>query len=113
LVILAASALAPIPTSFGASTAPRWRDAGAARLLQMLVLALCTIGFVLPLLSVLVDGLGSGMGALLARPSFWWAAASSLVIGVSSALLTLALALALALGRGATGSGLLRTLLGM
>ncbi|MHA6690831.1 ABC transporter permease family protein [Devosia sp. A449] len=113
LVILAASALAPIPASFGASAAPRWRDAGPARLLQWLVLALCTIGFVLPLVSVLVDGLGSGFGALLGRPVFWWAAASSLVIGASSALLTLMLALTLALGRGATGSGFLRTVLGM
>src|SRR5690606_5832168 len=113
LVILAASALAPIPTSFGASTAPRWRDRGLARLLQMLVLMLCTIGFVLPLLSVLIDGLGAGIGRVVAQPAFWWATTSSLVIGTASALLTLLLALALALGRGATGNGLLRTLLGM
>lgn len=113
LVILAASALAPIPTSFGASTPPSWRDAGPARLLAWLVLGLCIVGFVLPLAAVLVDGLGQSLLPLLGRPSFWWATASSLVIGISSALLTLALALALALGRGATGSGPLRTLLGM
>jgi thiamine transport system permease protein len=113
VVILAASALAPIPTSLGASTSPRWRDSRGAALLQTLVLALCTIGFALPLLSVLVDGLGGGIGNLLSRPAFWWAASSSLAIGTASALLTLILALTLAMGRGATASGPLRTLLGM
>ena len=113
LVILAASALAPIPTSFGASTAPRWRDRGPARALQALILFICTIGFLLPLISVLVDGIGAGMGRLVAQPAFWRATLSSLVIGATSALLTLGLALLLALGRGATGSGILRTLLGM
>jgi thiamine transport system permease protein len=113
LVILAASALAPIPTSFGTSTPPRWRDRGAARLLQGLVLLICTVGFLLPLLSVLIDGIGAGMVRVAAQPAFWWATGSSLVIGSTSALLTLLLALLLALGRGATGSGVLRTLLGM
>jgi thiamine transport system permease protein len=113
LVILGASALAPIPTSFGASTPPRWRDRGPARLLQVAVLLLCTVGFLLPLVSVLVDGMGAGVVRIVARPAFWWATASSLVIGATSALLTLALALLLALGRGATGSGFLRTMLGM
>ena len=113
LVILAASALAPVPTHFGHSTAPRWRDRGLARLLQALVLLLSTIGFLLPLIAVLVDGVGAGLARVMAQPAFWWAAVSSLVIGTTSALLTLALALALALGRGATGSGALRTLLGL
>lgn len=113
VVILAASALAPIPTSFGASTPTSWHDGGLARPLQIGVLALCTIGFLLPLVSVLVDGLSSGIGAVLAQPAFWWATLTSLIIGSSSAILTLALALALALGRGATGSGPLRTLLGL
>ena len=113
LVILAASALAPISASFGTSTPPRWRDAGLARVIQIMVLALCLIGFVLPLLSVLVDGLGAGFGSVVSLPAFWWAAGSSLLIGLASAVLTLALALTLALGRGATGSASTRTLLGM
>ncbi len=112
-VILAAAALAPVPASFGASTPPRWQDSGSARLLQILVLLICLVGFALPLLSVLVDGLGAGIGSILSRPAVWWAAGSSLLIGSLSALLTLALAFALALGRAATGSGKLRTLLGM
>jgi thiamine transport system permease protein len=113
LVILAASALAPIPANFGSSRPPVWQDARSARLLQWLVLAICFVGFLLPLLSVLVDGLGAGIGAVVARPAFWWAALSSLVIGSASALLTLGLALALALGRGASGRGPMRTLLGV
>ncbi|MET3924126.1 thiamine/thiamine pyrophosphate ABC transporter permease ThiP [Devosia sp. 2618] len=113
VVILAASALAPIPTSLGSSATPRWRDRGAARLLQWLALGVCTIGFMLPLVSVLIDGLGPGTIRVLMQPNFWWATLSSITIGTASALLTLALALTLALGRGATGSGVLRTILGM
>jgi thiamine transport system permease protein len=112
VVILPASALAPIPTSLGPSLAPTWQDRALPRLLQWLALALATIGFVLPLAAVLVDGLSSGLPAVMRQAAFWWAALSSLVIGGTSALLTLALALLLGLGRGATGNGLARTLLG-
>lgn len=113
VVILAASALAPIPTSFGASEAPRWRDSGVARSIQALILGISTLAFVLPLLAVLVNGLLVGMGTLLVKPAFWWAAFSSVAIGGASALLTLALALSLALGRAATGNKILRTALGI
>lgn len=113
MVILIASALAPIPTSLGPSTTPSWRDGSAARLLQAVVLLLGTIAFVLPLASVLINGMLVGFGRLLAQPAFWWAAGSSLLIGASSALLTLLLALTLAMGRGATSNGLIRTILGM
>ena len=113
IVILGASALAPVPTSLGHSTAPRWRDPMLARALQAGVLGLCTIGFVLPLLAVLVDGFGSGIAALIANPVFWRSAATSLVIGGVSAVLTLALALALTLGRSATANHAARTALGI
>jgi len=112
LVILLASALNPVPAALGRSLAPRWRDGPAARLAQWLVLALAVIGFALPLLSVLVDGLAGGLGRVLAQSAFWRAAAASLVIGTASALLTLALALALAMGRSAVGHWLARTVLG-
>lgn len=112
-VIIAASALAPIPTSLGHSVTPRWRDRPPARLLQWLVLLAGLIGFGLPLLSVLWAGLGTGIGRVLGQPAFWWAALSSLVIGVCSALLTLVLALVLALGRAATANGAWRAALGV
>lgn len=113
LVILLASALAPVPTGFGRSTASRWRDGPWARGLQWLVLVVAAVTFMLPLVSVLVDGLGSGLGRVLGQPAFWTATATSLVIGSASALLTLALALALALGRAALPGSALRTALGM
>ena len=113
LVILAASALAPIPATFGASSAPSWRDRGLARLLQGMTLIICLIGFALPLLSVLVEGLSSGVDRVVTNPTFWWAFCSSIIIGATSALLTLALTLSLALGRASTASGTLRTILGM
>lgn len=113
IVILIASALAPIPTSLGPSAAPTWRDGLGARIAQTIVLIVCTVAFILPLASVLFDGVMGGFGRLLAQPAFWWAALSSLIIGTSSALLTLLLALALAMGRASTGNGAIRTLLGM
>ncbi|MGV8853294.1 MAG: thiamine/thiamine pyrophosphate ABC transporter permease ThiP [Devosia sp.] len=112
-VILMAAALAPVPTGLGPSRAPRWRDGAMALTVQSLVLLIGTIGFVLPLLSVLIDGISAGIMSLLAQPAFWQACLTSLTIGVTSALLTLALALGLALGRAATPNGVTRTALGM
>jgi thiamine transport system permease protein len=113
IVILCASALAPVPTSLGPSAPPRWRDRSGVRALQWLVLAVCTLGFALPLLTVLYDGLAAGMLELAARADFWRAVATSLIIGALSAALTLLLALALALARGATASGPLHLILGV
>ncbi len=113
VVILIASALAPVPTGFGRSSVPRWRDRGAAVALQWLVLGIAGLTFMLPLLAVLVDGLGSGLGRVLAQPTFWRATGTSLAIGSASALLTLVLALALAMGRAAAPGGMLRTVLGV
>ncbi len=112
-VILTASILAPVPTALGRSVAPRWRDGAAARTAQWLMMLAAVTAFVLPLLSVLADGLTAGIAELLSRPVFWWSALSSLVIASVSALLTLGLALGLALGRAATTQPLARTLLGM
>lgn len=110
-VILAASAFAPVPSGLGPSTMQGWRDGPAARALQWLVLVAGTLGFGLPLLAVLVGGIGPGLGDLLSRPSFWAAAFSSLAIATASAGLTLVLALGLGLGRAASGRRVVRTTL--
>jgi thiamine transport system permease protein len=108
LIILASAALAPVPTSLGPSAPQAWADRGLARALQILVLAVCLVGFLLPLAAVLADGIGNGLIEVLASGDFWWATGTSLVIGVLSASLTLLLALALALARAATARPLLR-----
>ncbi|WIY52293.1 thiamine/thiamine pyrophosphate ABC transporter permease ThiP [Devosia sp. YIM 151766] len=113
IVILVASAFTPVPAALGRSAAPRWRDGTGARLLQWLVLILATLGFALPLLSVLYDGVVGGFGRVMGQPTFWRATATSIGIGTASALLTLILALMLALGRSAAGNPAARTLLGM
>ncbi len=112
IIIFAASALAPVPTSLGRSLGQAWADRLPAQSLQWLILALCTLAFVLPLLSVLVDGV-SGIAAVVARSSFWAALSTSLVVGSFSALLTLVLALGLTLGRSASTNSSLRIALGM
>lgn len=113
IVILLASAFTPPPAALGRSLAPTWRDGGAARIWQWLVLLVAILGFALPLLSVLYDGIIGGFGRVLAQPNFWRAAATSILIGSASALLTLLLALMLALGRSASAQPLARTLLGI
>lgn len=102
-VILLASAVAPVPAALGqASVEQPWPETGPVRALQWAVLGLGLAGFGLPLVAVLSDGLGRGLPALIARPAFWWATGTSLVIGLVSAGLTLMLALGLAMGRAAT-----------
>jgi thiamine transport system permease protein len=112
-IILATAAFAPVSAATGRSKPPRWRDAPIARTLQWLILALGIIGFGLPLLSILIDGIGPGITSLLTRPSFWTAVLTSLAIGTGSALLTLLLALLIGIGRAATASRTLRTAIGV
>lgn len=107
-VILAASALPPVPTSLGPTAGQRWRDRPVAQLVQWLVLAVCLVGFLAPLLAVLADGVSAGL-SVLAQANFWRAAAASLVIGTLSALLAVTLALTLGMGRAASSQPLLRT----
>ena len=113
VVILGASAFAPVSAATGASRPPAWRDRGPARLLQWFVLALATAGFAAPMLSILFDGLGPGLAQLATRESFWRALATSLGIGIGSAFLTLALALVVGTGRAATRSTGMRVAIGV
>ncbi|WP_140048971.1 thiamine/thiamine pyrophosphate ABC transporter permease ThiP [Devosia lucknowensis] len=113
VVILVSSAFTTVPSALSRSAQPTWRDARGVRVLQWFVLALATAGFALPLLSVLYDGLTSGLLPVLEQASFWRATMTSVAIGSASALLTLVLALLLALGRSAAASRAARTVLGV
>lgn len=113
VVILLAAAAAPIPSSLGPSGGQLWSDRIGARTLQWIILVLASLAFALPLLAVLIGGVGPGVGALLAKPGFWAATITSLVIGTSSAILTLILALGLAMARAASGNGLVRIGIGL
>lgn len=113
IVIVAASVFAPVPVATGGGAGPHWPDGRSARLVQWTVLGLATAGFALPLVAVLVDGLGGGLGDVVARPTFWQATVTSLLIGLGSSILTLALALILGMGRAAVRSPLARIGLGV
>jgi thiamine transport system permease protein len=108
VIIVAASAFAPIPSALAQGEPQRWFDSAIARTVQWLVLGLCTIGFALPLLAVLADGLAAGLPQVLGRASFWSAVATSLVIATCSAALTMLLAFGTALGRAAAKHPLAR-----
>jgi thiamine transport system permease protein len=77
-------------------------------MLQWGVVMLCVLGFALPLLSILVDGIGPGILDVTSRPSFWKALGTSLALGSGSAALTLLLALGVGMGRAATRNHLFR-----
>lgn len=111
-IIIAASAFAPISASTGGSTPPSWRDGSAARIVQWTVLVFGIVGFALPLLAILIDGIGPGIVEVASRASFWKALGTSLALGSGSALLTLLLALAIGMGRAASGIPLLRVGIG-
>ncbi|HQZ13859.1 MAG TPA: hypothetical protein PK286_13335 [Devosia sp.] len=111
-VVFAASAFSPVPSSVGASRAHRWSDRPAASALQWLVLVAATLGFAMPLLAVLVHGIGS-IADVATRPTFWRGVATSLIIATLSAALTLGLALVLTLARASSANPAVRTALGI
>lgn len=111
-IILATAAFAPVSAATARSRPPRWRDSGPVRALQWLILAIGLAGFALPLLAILLDGIGPSLIDLAVRPSFWRAVATSLAIGAGSATLTLLLALVIGMARAATASRTARTLIG-
>lgn len=112
--IILLSALTNAPSaSLGRPRAQTWFDRPAARALQWLVLVTCVIAFALPLVSVLINGFGTGLPDLLARPSFWQAVMTTFGTSIAAALLTLVLALALTMARATTASPFWRILLGM
>ncbi|HWA20064.1 MAG TPA: hypothetical protein VG757_13820 [Devosia sp.] len=100
-IILLSSAFSPIPTSLSQPAAMHWCDSIAARSGQWFVLVLCLLGFGLPLVAVLGDGL-TGALSLAASASFWNAILTSLGIATASAVLALVLSLAVAASRAAS-----------
>lgn len=113
LVLALAAGFAPVPSRLTRSGRPQWRDGALARGLAIVVLVAGVAGFGLPLVAVLVDGLGAALWPLLARESFWQSLATSLVIGVSAASISLAMGFVLAAARAASGRRTMRIVLGL
>lgn len=113
LIIIAASAFAPVPTALSEGSVRLWRDRPAIRAWQWAIVALGAIGFALPLGAVLVDGFAVGMPQLLGRASFWSAAWTSTWIGGASAVLTVLAAFGLAAARAASAGAFARLLISL
>ncbi len=111
--ILPALVSTPSMAIAGSSKAQTWSDGPRATIVQWLVLTVGVLGFGLPLLAVLADGLGPSLFATLITPRFWQAAITSLVIGSLSAVLTLAIALLLAMARTGIANPFWRALMGL
>ncbi len=108
-VVVLAAASAPVSARVAPSRPSAWRDAPWARWLQWCVLAAALVGFALPQLAILFDGIAglmhdfaSRQTPLLERPAFWQSLATSLLIGGTSATLALTLAIVISLARAAT-----------
>lgn len=102
VIIVAASGFAPVPTALSRATPQRWFDSAPARAVQWTILVLCVLGFALPLVATIVNGLGVPPASILP------AAATSMAIATASAIFTLLLAFGLAMARAAARSPLLR-----
>ncbi len=108
-IVLLAAAAAPVSARVAPSRPSSWRDAGPARILQWLVLCAALVGFALPQIAILSDGVAgliqdfaSTRTPLLQRPTFWNSVGTSLLIGATSAGLALTLAVSISLARAAT-----------
>jgi thiamine transport system permease protein len=107
-IVVLASAAAPVSARVAPSRPSQWRDVTWARALQWLVLGVALVGFALPQLAILADGVaglvqdfGSARTPLLQRETFWQSFGTSLLIGATSAMLTLVLAIVISLARAA------------
>lgn len=112
-IIIPATAFTPSLATAGRSGGNPWPERGAIRIAQIVIVIGAFVGFAAPLASVLVAGLGQGFWEAMARPGIRDAAATSLVVGVSSALLTLVLAIALSMGRAEMRNPLARVLVNL
>ncbi len=113
LIILPALLNTPSLASAGTTRQLHWPDSKGAQIAQWGILTLALAGFGLPLLAVLVNGIGPGLLSILAQNRFWQAALTSLSIGTISAALTLGLALGLTTARNSFASPLARTALAL
>lgn len=113
LVILPAVSVTPAIAKAGNVKQHKWSDGRLIKTVQALIIATAVLGFSLPLVAVLIDGLGPGFIPAVSRPSFWQATATSLVVGIVSASLTLVLALSLSLARSHTTNRLPRALINL
>jgi len=112
-IILPAAAALPGPALAGVARRLDWPDGPAAQALQVALLLLASIGFALPLLSVLLGSASAGLWAVLTSSSFAAAALTSLWVGSASALLALGLALVLCFARAEARSKPIRLLMGL
>ncbi|MEQ1899803.1 MAG: hypothetical protein ABL866_03620 [Devosia sp.] len=110
-IILVSQLAAPVAVALGQPAESRWRDRGATRAMQIATLAIGLVGFALPLLAILFDGVGA-MSGLFTQAALWSALRTSLVIGLVSAALTLGLAITIAAARAASSTPTFRVAIG-
>lgn len=99
LIIIPSLITTPAIAPVGITKTHHWDDAMPVRVLQFLIIAFSILGFVLPFLAVLAQGLGAGIIDTLLRPRFWQATITSLTLGLISTVLTLFLAIRIAMAR--------------
>lgn len=113
IIVLPALLATPSLASSGTTRQFHWPDTKGATIAQWAILALALAGFGLPLLAVLVNGIGPGLFPVLTQNRFWQATITSLSIGAISAFVTLVLALGLTTSRNSFSSPLMRAALAL
>ncbi len=113
LIILPALFATPSLASAGLPAPHPWRSPKPLRIFQATILVLIALGFILPLLSIIIKGVGPDIFTTLSRASFWRATATSLVLGTISAALTIFVALRIAMAHAALKSKFAGTVLSL
>ena len=116
VIILPSITTAPDFSPAGNTRLHHWPDRGIAGLLQIVILMVAVALFVSPLLAVLQKGLFANLSGpeffeILQRPSFLRAAGNSVLLGITSAVLTLFIAIRIAMAAAGIGKRPLRSLL--
>ena len=111
--VLPALVATPSLASAGSTKEQIWSDGALVTMVQIIVLTLGVLGFGLPLLAVIIDGFGPSIAATMASRNFWQAAITSLLIGSTSAVLTLVLAIVLAMARSNIANSFWRAVFGL
>jgi len=99
LVVLSSSFRTPLANLKTSHTLIPWRETKVLRVVQWFIIGLFTLFFVLPLVVIVVDGIGADFGRIFQAPLFIKSFVTSVSLATVSSILTVIIAVALSHAR--------------